>query len=710
MKKKTAGKRVWVYRFIAVIVIPVLFILAIEMGLRIAGYGIPTAAVITYNWNGKTAYCDNYKFTWRFFPRPIAREVDPFIFLKPKPAGTYRIFVVGGSAAQGVPDGAFSFSRVLRVMLSEAYPGTDFEVINMAITAINSHVVREIVKDCISLEPDLLVVYMGNNEVVGPYGAGTVFGRVSANLSLIRAGIWLKTTRLGQLLGNLVKPSSSKKTPGEWRGLEMFLEKQVRADDPGLQYVYGHFQRNLEDIRDLALKNHVKVIFSTMACNLKDNPPFGSLHRANLAEQEKQQWNRHYRQGVTAETEGRFAEAVTGYLQAEQIDDTYSEMHYRLGTCYWRLGEYEKAKARYTLARDFDTLRFRADSRINQILRQVAETNPNPGVRLADAVKAFADNSPHDVLGEELFYEHVHFNFSGNYVLAKTIFQQVRELLPPTITAGKSSTLVLSENECAARLAYTPWDRFNLAFEMLNSYIKKPPYNNQLYHRERVERLEQELKEMSSAVSSDSLAESAAQYRDAIQHWPNDWRLHEKYAQLLFRDMKQYPEAEEQYKKVKEYLPHSYYGYAGLGYVLQLQGRYPEAVEYHREALRIDPYKVGVHNNLAVTFQALGQKDKAEEQFEQAIRLQPHFVAAWCNLGLMKDKLGQVEEAVAVCRRGLEMNPKSWALYYHLGLFLKDQGKWDEALEALNQALKLDPGSAQTRELLNQVLREKSKF
>ena len=46
-----------------------------------------------------------------------------------------------------------------------------FEVVNTAVTAINSHVVREIASDLEEIESDLWIVYMGNNEVYGPFGA-----------------------------------------------------------------------------------------------------------------------------------------------------------------------------------------------------------------------------------------------------------------------------------------------------------------------------------------------------------------------------------------------------------------------------------------------------------------------------------------------------------------------------------------------------------
>ena len=137
--------------------------------------GYPSSAIIKSDLNGKKVCISNMKFGWRFFPKNIARETDSFVFAQNKSINTYRIFVLGGSAAMGMPDSSYGFSRILEVMLEDRYPGVEFEIINAAMTAINSHAVLPISKDCSDYEPDLFILYMGNNEVVGPYGAGSVF-------------------------------------------------------------------------------------------------------------------------------------------------------------------------------------------------------------------------------------------------------------------------------------------------------------------------------------------------------------------------------------------------------------------------------------------------------------------------------------------------------------------------------------------------------
>ncbi len=211
------------------------------MALRIGGYGYPTSFLIRVP--GGDRYVTNPRFVWRFFPPPLALAVHPVALNADKPDGVYRIFVLGGSAAMGFPDESFSFGRVLEVMLRERWPDVKFEMVNAAVTAINSHVVRVIAEDCARHQPDLFLVYLGNNEIVGPYGPGTVCGGFESSLSYIRAGTWARSTKLGQLLIDLTTPGSTAGSdpgsatdathqPRVWRGMEMFLDNLIAFDDP----------------------------------------------------------------------------------------------------------------------------------------------------------------------------------------------------------------------------------------------------------------------------------------------------------------------------------------------------------------------------------------------------------------------------------------------------------------------------------------------
>jgi tetratricopeptide (TPR) repeat protein len=709
--KRITGRRLWLFRIIALTVIPVLLFILLELVLRVAGYGFPANAMSRYEENGRIFYCDNVKFCWRFFPKEIAREFNPFKISAGKSEDSYRIFVLGASAAQGEPDGAFGFGRFLKVMLQDKYPGVNFEVVIAATAAINSHVVLEIAKDCAGHEPDLFIVYLGNNEVTGPYGAGTVFSPLLPNLSMIRMSIAFKATKLGQLLTDITEwVGAGKGRPKAWRGLEMFLEKQVRADDRRLEMVYRHFQRNLEDIVRIGSESGANVIVSTVGCNLKDSPPFASLHRPDLTEQDKARWDNFYAQAAEYESAGRFAEAVESYLAAAEIDDSYADLQFRLGRCYWALQDYDSAKLRYVKARELDTLRFRADTRINEIIRSVADSWTGKGVYMVDAVTKFENNSPHGIAGNELFYEHVHLNFTGNYLLAMTVLEKVEKILPQQVANHQAyNSLPLTEAECAKHLAYTQWDRYVIADEVLKRFITKPPFTNQLYHKERVRIMTQECRTLKANLNPETLKEAAAQYRQAIQKAPEDIYLRWKYGRILAEDLKYYKAAAEQFQFVQRYIPHSYVMYNALGSVFRATGNFNNAIDYYQTAIRIKPTCGEAHYYLGWIYQKQNRMKLAEKQYAKAIKFWPDYVSAYNSLADVLYRQDRIDEAVEICRQGLVLIPDSSLLHFSLGLLLHKQGYKDAAVKELRNTLELDPNYIEARNVLQAMLEGSSR-
>jgi len=697
-----SGRRLWLFRIVAVFVVPAVFLLFVEVVLRVVGYGFPPAAVVECQSSGEDAYCDNPQFSFRFFPKAIAREFDPFIFPADKPDSTYRVFILGASAAQGTPDAAFSFGRLLRVMMRHRYPGVNFEVITAAMTAVNSHVVLEIAKDCARHEPDLFIIYLGNNEVVGPYGAGTIFAPLSGNLSLIRAGIAFKATRLGQALGSVIG-SIGKDAPAVWRGLEMFLEKQVRADDVALQTVYGHFRSNLEDIVRAAKAGGAKVVVCTVGSNLKDCPPFTSLHRPDLTETEKKKWDDIYQAGADYETAGKYAEAIGRYIEAGEIDDSFAALQFRLGRCYWATGEYDKAREKYLTARQLDTLRIRADGRINDIIREVAGQNEAEGVYLVDAGKIFEQSSPHGTPGAELFYEHVHLNFTGNYILAKAVYDRVEEILPQRIKLKANKDSLPTEEECAQYLVYNDIDKHRIASDILHTYIRKAPFNNQLYHAERVRQLEQQIPILKANITRKAVEEAAAQYRDAIQNDNDNWQLRWRYAELLSVELKDDRRAMEQCRWVLDHLPHFRVGHVRFADLLSKVGQLDDAVAHYLRAIRINPASADAHCSLALAYQRSNMPDKAVEHYSTALRVHPGHPTANANLGAVLYGQGKIDKAIEVYRKALLVSPESVDIHYNLGILLYKQGRTDEAVKQLREALRIDPDSPDIRQALERM-------
>jgi len=731
-------RRLWFFRIIAVTIIPFAFLLLVEVGLRVLQIGYPTDFFLECEANGQKAYCNNDKFGWLFFPPHVARPPVAFSIPKEKPDNTYRIFVLGGSAAQGDPEPTFGPSRILKVMLRQKYPGVNFEIINAAMAAINSHVVLQIAKDCAEHQADLFIVYLGNNEVIGPYGPGTVFSPLPPNLFLIRAGIMLRSTRIGQSIEKLFTLlGHGKEQPRTWAGMEMFLGKQVRFDDPSMKKLYQYFQRNLDEICRIAEKNGIKTIVSTVGTNIKDSPPFGSLHRKDMTKSEREEWIARYQAGIELESEKMYEQAITEYLKATQIDDGFADLQYRLGRCNWYLGRHMEARKRFFQAQDFDTLRFRADTKVNEIIRKVATSRSSNGVYLVDAVKIFEANSPHGTQGNELFYEHVHMNFKGNYILARALFQQIENFLPIRIKSKNRGVPLLNEEECARRLAFTGYDRYRVTSAMLDR-ITRPPFTNQLYRKRRTDQMQKQLENLKVYTTTSALTEVKEQYRLAIEYSPQNAWLHYNFAELLLgandpggaeqelrkflRDIplhipgnerlikalisqRKYDDALSQCNRTLHIKPDFAPVYYHMAYILLQKGLFDEGIATYRKLLLFDPSEtIEIYNQIGMTLVRLNRLPAAVEEFRKAIAYQSKsnvnraMADVYFNYAHVLNKMGRFEEAVYELRKAekgyreeLIETPGSDETHMVLGKTLSALGDIKEAVEHFRQAVELNP-------------------
>lgn len=420
----------------------------------------------------------------------------------------------------GDPDPAYGFSRYLEVMLRERFPSMKFEVVNTGSVAINSHVLLPIAKGLANQDPDLFIIYSGNNEVVGPYGPGTVLKSSAMSIPVVRSSIFFRSTRIGQLITKL---GTQKK---DWRGMEMFLDKQVRASSPLMNGVYANFDRNLRDTIAVARESGANVIVATAATNLEDCAPFASLHRENLTEEDLRSWWMLVQQANELEAANSYAEALKVYVSASKIDDDYAELEFRIARCLRALGDSKAAREHFLRARDLDTLRFRADTRINDINRAVASSISD--IRLIDTEALFSNASSDGIIGSDLVYEHVHLTPLGNYVLARAMFQHIADTLQPD-AARVVAAEVLSETKCERMLALTGYDRSRIASEMLRR-LEKAPFTNQSNHAEQVLRFTMQAQSLSETPN-----DTASQYQWAITRAPEDHMLHYRYGMFLFQ-------------------------------------------------------------------------------------------------------------------------------------------------------------------------------
>ena len=508
-------RRRWVLQIAAAILVPVVVLVVVEAALRIAGVGFSTNLLVPCTVKGSPASCYNLFFATPYFPAGMVQTPRLYSIPAVKPQGTYRIFVLGESAAMGDPDSAYGFSRYLEVMLRERFPAMKFEVVNTGSVAINSHVVLRIAEGLADQKPDLFIIYSGNNEVVGPYGPGTMLTSGGMSMPVVRSSIFFRSTRIGQLLTSL----GTKKR--EWHGMEMFLDQQVPANSPLLRQAYSNYEENLRDTIRVAQATGAKVVVSTVATNLKDCAPFASLHRKNLSQDGLKKWSTLVQQGSELDAANSPAEALQQYQAAAAIDDEYAELGFRMARAAWRLGDYKAAREYFVRARDLDTLRFRADSKINEINRSVAAST---GVALVDAEKILSDAARDGIIGADLIYEHVHMTPEANYLLARAMFSQIA----PRIAQGTQASEPALEAEYERLLALTGYDRWRLANDMFGR-LQKAPFTNQLNHSEQLFHFA-----WGAEPPNENPDDTVAEYRWAIARHPDDPMLHLRFGGFLF--------------------------------------------------------------------------------------------------------------------------------------------------------------------------------
>jgi tetratricopeptide (TPR) repeat protein len=478
--------------------------------------------------------------------------------------------------------------RFLEVILETRYPTIDFEVVCVAITAINSHVILPIARDCAKQDGDMWIIYMGNNEMVGPFGAGTIFGDRAPSRFTVKGALLVRSSRIGQLLTTLV--GSLRKEPDlpdTWGGIEMFTSNKLRTDDPGRLKAYENFKDNLIEIVRTGLKAGTPVLVSTVGSNIRDCSPFISLHSSEPGFKPNS-WETLFTRGMRLEREGAYEAALETYSQAAASNGEYAELHYRMGKCYRELGDLDQALSSFILARDCDALVVRADTRINQIIREAIQQFRADNFSGLDTAALLASHSPDGIPGREAFYEHVHFTVEGNFQVARLMAEKVSAQLPADLSTSRKQVNVDAEFQmCANRLALTLWDRKRV-WNVALGRIAVAPFTAQSSHGVAEEYFKQQMAAIDSQTTANSWHEDKRSYEFALRLNSEDALVRWNYAQFLERTGK-IPDAIAQGQLVCHQLPHAAWPHYFVGSLMAKEGRMVEAVQFLQMALDIEP-------------------------------------------------------------------------------------------------------------------------
>ncbi|MDE0838457.1 MAG: tetratricopeptide repeat protein [Kiritimatiellae bacterium] len=638
----------------------------------------------------------NPRFAWRYFPPAMARDPMSFHIPREKAPNTRRILILGDSVAAGFPNVGFGFGRILEHMLRDADPDTTYELINAASVAINSHEARIIGNEARANDVDAIITYLGNTEVVGPYGPGTAFGRHSSSLSAIRFRQWVSGTRLGQWRDRLTLATATPAQAGrDWGGMAMFTETPIAHNDRRLRSVRRHFEKNLVAISNLATADDgPAVLLCTVPTNLREASPFASLFSHAQRGQKHAAWLKVFAEGTNHQAQARFTLAIKSYEDASQIDAEHAELQFRLAQCLEVDGDPERAAALYTSARDRDGLRFRTDSELNATVRRVAQQANAKNVQLADAQAALQSEAMNSTScpGDDFFHEHVHMNFDGHYIVARCLFDALAK------TKGfeaLASTTPPRREACAHALALTVWDEYHMALSILD-IVRRPPFTQQFDHVDRLQRHVNRVTLLQSRQTEAERVRHVMTYEKRRRAQPDDFQLTTSLARL-YTEFGRFDKAAHMWASAAELAPYYASIQHNVGTALARAGRHAKAEPFCRRAVELNPYVGGYYNNLGNIYFVMQRYEDAESAFKHAIKRTPDNSAGYLNLGGVYATVGKNKAALSQFEKTLTRDPGNAKAYNNMGAVFEAMAEHNAASDAYAKAVALDEDYVEAR-------------
>ena len=431
----TKANNLYVFYAIAC-VIPFVFFLLLEVGLRLISYGEDVPLFID-NPASEHYILPRPDVMNRYFPAHAPKPtvtLETNFLLKQKPANGLRIFVQGGSTAAGFPYGyGASLGATLDQRLKQSLPTKHVEVVNTALSAVNSYTLLDFADEIIEQEPDAVLIYAGHNEYLGILGVGSNFALANSH----RTTKWflaLKNLRVFQLVQNLFFSGQSfaqdahtdsgegaaPVTSGRTFMSQVAKQKEIIHNGEVFDAGLHQFSSNMQSLLEKYTDADIPVFIGTVASNKRDQAPFSSLSKEDEYQKLLSTLRALDHPSISANTLEQWQKA------SELVQNSKSaDLHYEFAQELESLQLFALAKVHYSLAVDHDLLRFRAPSSMNEIIKRLAASSPK--VYLVDTLAAFEQRSQNLTIGNSLMLEHLHPNLQGYFVLSESFYQALEQ-------------------------------------------------------------------------------------------------------------------------------------------------------------------------------------------------------------------------------------------------------------------------------------------
>jgi tetratricopeptide (TPR) repeat protein len=355
--------------------------------------------------------------TYKYLFNPDASAV-----VMPRPEGVYRIFCFGGSATRGTPFAGAGFPEFLQSILDRT-SRSKVEVINLGADGFTSGMVAEVFRDALAFDPDLCIIYSGNNEILG-------FSRINRKgwPRLDRAVWWvMRHVRLVQLpllpLNRYIQHGAAPHMFTKLPRVERIFDTRLYPPEKK-NFVRELYIQNIDAMVKMAQARSVDVILCAPGSNLRDWIPMKSVHSPGLKKQEKLEIERAVEMAREALLQGRFVEARSILLRQKDRDPYYARLYTFLGRAELGLGNLESASNYLEKAVAHTDFFQQSPPDQNQMLLNYCR---NQNLMVLDVDAFLRKNHSQGLPGFDMFADGCHPTLHTHYLIARRLCDMLYE-------------------------------------------------------------------------------------------------------------------------------------------------------------------------------------------------------------------------------------------------------------------------------------------
>ena len=640
-------------------------------------------------------------------------------FAVEKPTQGFRVFTLGGSSVYGFPwDASVAFPAILGDLLQRAHPMLRIESINAGAMSYAMHRLELLSRELAEYDPDLVIIYSGHNEFIEPIFLD------EQRRATEQWPVWKKLLSRSRIAGAVEQWSPSPLPPADPTIDEVWVRREtVAVREQERQQATQHFEARLTELVGRFQQAGSRVLVTSVPCNLRDWRPEKSLSPPGLSASQQQQLMAWQNTAAKKQAEGDWQTAVKILQSALRLAPEHAQLHYQLGQCWERLGEYEQAAAAFDRACDFDGYPIRRIRAFNVAAKQVAATT---GAEFVDLDQRFRKLSPHGLIGFHFIEDYVHPSLRGHELIAQELWHAIEQQqwlgtsqwdpqLAQQVVAERRRNVTPTPNFLFNQgVVFENQGQIDRALELYEQVLAVTPHVGALGNAAKIwyqrGRLEEAKRRLQSLLEVDpehpgawndlgTVQQAEGNVADAIQSHRRAIQLRGEFPaarQQLGRAYLAGGQPQEALMELQAIVAENSDAsiHADLARIHRELGNQEQARAALQAAIQRAPQQAEYHNELGTLWEDANDFDAALQCYQQALAIAPENAAIRNNLGNILQRQGKPQEAIFHYRQSLQQDPNQAGVHFNLGNALQAVGRWNDAIAAFDLALQLDAGFA----------------